>query len=279
MISILKMLGLPGVLIIFFALITLTILMLKQVLRKEKVHALHKPVSNSNVLLKKYPGVDIALYRPIIYKLALIITLIFTISLFEFPIYEKSSLVELTGEREVLDEMFEVPPTEQKQPPPPKVKSPQITAVDDSKEIEYEIEIDLDMEADEQTVIEETEEIAIEEFVEEEEEKPEEIFMIVEDPAEPIGGYSAFYAFVGENLHYPRKALEVAVGGKVYVKFIVDKDGSLTNLEVVRGIGYGCDEEAIRVLSKAPKWKPGKQRGRNVKQQMIIPIVFKMAEM
>ena len=278
MIQLLKILGLPGLLIVFVSLIVLSVLILNIILRREKKQALiHHP--ENNILLKKYPEVDLTAYQPLIYRMALIITLLFTLSVFEFPIYEKASLVELTSDREILDEMYEIPPTEQKQPPPPKVKSPQIVEVADEKEIEYEIEIDLDMEADEETVIEEAQEIAIEEMAEEEEEQTEEIFMIVEEPAEPIGGYKEFYAFVSENLKYPRKALELSISGKVYIKFVVDKDGSLTSLEIARGIGYGCDEEAIRVLQSAPKWKPGKQRGRTVKQQMIIPIVFKMATM
>ena len=277
MIQLLKIIGLLGVLLAALMLTLLSIYFINRLLKKEQRHALRKHPGD-NVLMKKYPGVDVASYRPMIYRLGLIITLVFTISVFEFPFYEKASLVELTGQSDVVDEMFEIPPTEQIQPPPPTVKSPQIVAVSDDKEIEYEIEIDLDMEADEELVVQEAEEIVLEEVEQEPEEKPDEIFMIVEEPAEPQGGYKEFYAFVSGELKYPRKALEVNVSGKVYIKFVVDKDGSLSNLEVVRGIGFGCDEEAIRVLSNAPKWKPAKQRGRLVRQQMVIPIHFKLAD-
>lgn len=64
------------------------------------------------------------------------------------------------------------------------------------------------------------------------------------------------------------------ISGRVYVQFIVEKDGSISNIEVVKGIGGGCDEEAVRVLGNAPAWKPGKQRGRPVKVKMTIPIFF-----
>lgn len=276
MIQLLKIIGLPGVLLTALILTLLSIYLINKLLKREQRHALKKHPED-DVLMKKYPGVDVASYRPMIYRLALIITLIFTVSLFEFPFYEKASLVELTGQSEVVDEMFEIPPTEQVQPPPPKVKSPQIVAVSDDKQIEYEIEIDLDMEADEELVVQETEEIVLEEL-EQEEEIHDEIFMIVEEPAEPIGGYQEFYAHVSKQLKYPRKALEVNVSGKVYVKFVVDRDGALSNMEVVRGIGFGCDEEALRVLSSAPKWKPAKQRGKLVRQQMVIPIFFKLAD-
>jgi protein TonB len=68
----------------------------------------------------------------------------------------------------------------------------------------------------------------------------------------------------------------MGVEGKVFVQFVVDKDGTLTDIKAVKGIGAGCDEEAVRVLKAAPKWKPGKQRGRPVKVRMILPITFKL---
>jgi protein TonB len=207
----------------------------------------------------------------------LILSLGVVIAFFEMPIEDTRQLVQLTGHMGELEEMQEIPPTEQKLPPPPVIKNPEIVAVADEEIIEMEIEVDFSMEANENTIVEHAEVVV-------KEEKPvkediDEIFQIVEEPAAPIGGYETFYAYVSSQLHYPRKALDMQVSGKVYVKFVVDRDGSLTQLEVVRGIGFGCDEEALRVLAKAPKWKPGKQRGRNVRQQMIIPIVFKLADM
>ena len=87
---------------------------------------------------------------------------------------------------------------------------------------------------------------------------------------------AAFYKQLGKNLRYPRQAKKMGIQGKVYIRFIVDTDGSLTNIEVLKGIGAGCDEEALRVITQAPKWKPGKQRGKPVKVRMTIPIVFKL---
>ena len=66
------------------------------------------------------------------------------------------------------------------------------------------------------------------------------------------------------------------IEGKVYVQFVVDKDGTLTDVKALKGIGAGCDEEAVRVIQEAPKWKPGKQRGRPVKVRMVLPIIFKL---
>jgi protein TonB len=68
----------------------------------------------------------------------------------------------------------------------------------------------------------------------------------------------------------------MGIEGKVYVQFVVDKDGTLTDIKALKGIGAGCDEEAVRVIGGSPKWKPGKQRGRPVKVRMVLPIIFKL---
>ena len=138
-------------------------------------------------------------------------------------------------------------------------------------EIEEEIEIDLDVEMTEETVIEE---VVFEEAPEEEE--ADEIFSIVEDQPAPSGGLPAFYKYVQSKLKYPAQARRMGIEGKVFVQFVVDKDGTLTEVQAVKGIGAGCDEEAVRVIKGAPKWKPGKQRGRAVKVRMILPITFKL---
>lgn len=277
MTTFLNTIGFPGIIIGLILMVIGVVFLLKYLIHKqEKELLIHHQDTNS--LSKKYPGVDLENYRGLIFKMGLIFSLVFVLAIFEYPTFEDANLVELQGERAEIEEMQEIPPTEHLPPPPPKIMHPEIVEVPNEEEIEQEIEIDLDVEADEETVVEEVQEILVEEN-EDEGEEFDEVFQIVEDPAEPNGGYKAFYAHIGENLKYPRKALDLHVEGKVYIKFVVDKDGSLTNLEIARGIGAGCDEEALRVMGKAPKWKPGKQRGRAVKQQMIIPIVFKLAAM
>jgi protein TonB len=86
----------------------------------------------------------------------------------------------------------------------------------------------------------------------------------------------AFYDYVSKNLKYPPKAARMGIEGRVFVEFIVERDGSLTDINVAKGIGGGCDEEAVRVIAEAPNWSPGKQRGRAVRVRMIMPIVFKL---
>ena len=102
------------------------------------------------------------------------------------------------------------------------------------------------------------------------------IFTIVEDPAMPEGGYKAFYAFISDYLQYPVQAREKGVEGKVFVQFIINEEGYLTNVEAVKGIGAGCDKEAVHVVAASPKWKPARQRGQAVKQRIVLPITFKL---
>jgi protein TonB len=109
-------------------------------------------------------------------------------------------------------------------------------------------------------------------------EKPveEEIFTAVEQNPEFPGGQSAMYKFLGDNIKYPAAAQRANVSGRVFVKFVVEKDGSIGNVEVLKGIGFGCDEEAIRVIKSMPKWNPGRQNGKNVRVFYNMPVVYKL---
>lgn len=102
---------------------------------------------------------------------------------------------------------------------------------------------------------------------------PEEIFLYPEVKPEPEGGMESFYKFVGKNLKYPKRAQYTATQGKVFIEFVIDKNGRVTDMKVVKGIGSGCDEEAMRVLALT-KWQPGRQRGKPVKVRMTLPLNF-----
>lgn len=101
-----------------------------------------------------------------------------------------------------------------------------------------------------------------------------EVFTIVEDPPTFPGGMSQFGNILSYFLTYPVKAQEMGVTGKVYVQFIVNPDGTISDVQAVKGIGAGCDEAAVYAISKMPDWKPGYQRGKPVTVRMIIPITF-----
>jgi protein TonB len=100
------------------------------------------------------------------------------------------------------------------------------------------------------------------------------VFLRVEDPPQFIGGQDSLLNFLKQNLQYPEEARKAQVVGKVELQFIVEKDGTVSNVEVVWALGKGCDEEALRVMKLMPKWKPGKQSGRAVRVKFNMPIVF-----
>lgn len=188
--------------------------------------------------------------------------------------FEKDAGIITLGNDELLafEEVQDIPHTVQPPPPPPELKQPpKIIEVSDEVIIE-EVDIAIDVEVTEEMVVEDVEY----DLPPIEEEVAEEIFYVAETPPRPKDGLKAFYQYIGQNLRYPQRARTANISGKVFIQFIVDQDGNLTNFKILKGIGYGCDEEAIRVLKMAPNWHPGKQRGTPVKVYMSIPIVFEL---
>ncbi len=104
----------------------------------------------------------------------------------------------------------------------------------------------------------------------------DEIYLEVDVAPEPSGGMTAFFEYNATNLKYPAEAREAGIEGKVILQFVVDTDGKITNVQSVKGIGYGCDEEAVRVVKDSPAWKPGMKDGKVVKVRMVLPITFKL---
>ncbi len=99
---------------------------------------------------------------------------------------------------------------------------------------------------------------------------------VAEVQPEPVGGLKSFFEYLETNLQYPQEAKNVRLEGRVMVRFVVEADGSLQNIEVVKGIGGGCDEEAVRLIKNAPKWLPGKNAGKAVRVEVTRPIAFKL---
>ncbi|MEM1134674.1 MAG: TonB family protein [Bacteroidota bacterium] len=105
-----------------------------------------------------------------------------------------------------------------------------------------------------------------------------EVFAIVEELPKFKGGMNAFYQYVGSEIQYPTQARQKGIEGLVNIQFVVEKDGSLSGVKAINGIGAGCDKEAVRVIQNAPSFKPGKQRGKAVRVRMALPINFKINE-
>lgn len=227
-------------------------------------------VKNSYIMeFKKNPSKDLQKYKPLFFNLGLAISMGLAVMAFEWKTYDDGDMVALGNANDDFEELLDIPPTVQPPPPPPKEKLVELVEIPDEEEIDEEIEIDLDIEI--------TEEMEIEELIVEqapEEEEADEIFTIVEQKPEPVIGYDEYYRYIVNNLKYPPVSRRMGLEGKVFVQFIVDKEGNIMNPEVVKGIYFDIDAEAVRVIKEGPKWNPGKQRGRAVKVRIILPINF-----
>ncbi|MEQ8473219.1 MAG: energy transducer TonB [Marinoscillum sp.] len=214
--------------------------------------------------------------RPLFFFIGLSVSLLLVILVFNWKTYNRE-MVDLGTLDQSFEEILDVPLSTQQPPPPPMKKLEVFTLKEAADQVVVEeIKISLDVEITENMAVEET---IYEDFGEEmEEEKVEEIFLIVEDQANFPGGISEFYKYVAQNIVYPEGAMRLNVSGRVFVKFVVERDGSLTQVTVIKGIGAGCDEEAARVLENSPKWNPAKQRGRTVRQWLTLPINFVLRE-
>jgi periplasmic protein TonB len=99
-------------------------------------------------------------------------------------------------------------------------------------------------------------------------------FIVVEEMPSFPGGDEARIKFISDNIVYPEIEKEINTQGTIYITFVVETDGSITDVKILRGIGSGCDEEAVRVVKMMPKWNPGKQSGKSVRVQFNLPIKF-----
>jgi protein TonB len=217
---------------------------------------------------KKNSEVDIERKKPLLFHIGLVVSLAVVLIAFEWKTFDRTQ--STLGQLKVdLEEEEMIPITKQEPPPPPPPPPPQTTIieiVEDDEEIEEELEI-MDTEIDENT------EIDIVEFVEEVVEEPE-IFTIVEEMPSFPGGEAELFKYLGSNIKYPAMARDAGIQGIVYVTFVVKEDGKISDVRILRGVGGGCDEEAVRVVEKMPSWKPGKQRGKSVRVQYNLPIRF-----
>lgn len=214
--------------------------------------------------LNKNPKADLRRTYKRVFEISLIITLVLLIVAFKF-------FPDIAGQEVVMEgpqELFTVEDIEQtrqedRPPPPPKppipIEAPSEDVLEDieisSTEIDFDAEIEAPPPPKEEKKIEE---------------EPT-YFVAVEEMPEPIGGIQA----IQSKIKYPEIAKRAGVEGKVYVLAFVDESGNVTDAKIIKGLGAGCDEEALNAV-KQTKFKPGKQRGKPVRVQVSIPIVFKL---
>jgi len=217
---------------------------------------------------RKYPEADLRKKTDFYFMVGLAVALGITYAAFSFTTSDQVDNSMLMVEQiEEVEEMTAI--TRQEQPPPPPPPPPQAIEVmeDDSEVEEAEIE---DTEIDQETVIE-----PIQEQIEVvEQTKEQEVFMVVEDMPEFPGGDAKMFEYISKNLEYPPLAKENSIQGRVVVQFVVDENGKITNAKILKGIGWGCDEEALKVIHSMPRWKPGKQRNKAVPLRYNLPIRF-----
>ncbi|MCF8344402.1 MAG: energy transducer TonB, partial [Bacteroidales bacterium] len=167
----------------------------------------------------------------------------------------------------------ELPPItvmEEKQKPRPVPRA--ITEIEivpddiDTKELDIDPEIKMD-----EAVIED-----IPFYLPKEEPVEEPVILIPGKMPEFPGGESAMYAYIQQHLKYPAPAAQIGIQGKVFARFIVEKDGSISHIEIPKGLGFGCDEEVIRVIKSMPLWQPGKQGPHKVRVLYTLPVHFKL---
>ncbi len=226
-------------------------------------------------------------------------TLVFSLALIGPQLYSKYAPKDVEVAKEVVIDMAQLPPPPPEDPaapppPPPPPPPPQVSTirfvppepvpdaeVPDNEEpppveeVKQSVIAATTVEGDPdavEVVDEPREETKVVEI------QKEEIFTVVEQaPAYP-GGMAELGKYLSRNLKYPRQASQNNIEGTVYAQFVVDSHGKISDVKILKGIGYGCDEEAERVVKAMPAWNPGKQGGRGVSVRFSLPIKFKLAQ-
>jgi protein TonB len=220
---------------------------------------------------KKSPKADIEKRKGIFLSTGIVIALSVVLLAFEWTPTEKSEdMFAIEEGLAAEDEIIPITRQELIPPPPPPVQTTEVLQiVEDNKEIQDELEIE-DSETDEK------EEVAIVEV--EEDQETDEVFQfaVIEDKPEFPGGMDQLLVYIAKNTKYPEIAKENGIAGKVYVQFVIGKDGKVSDVQIMRGRDPYLDKEALRVVKSLPDWKPGKQRGKAVKVSYVVPINFKL---
>ncbi|MCB9017066.1 MAG: energy transducer TonB [Prevotellaceae bacterium] len=225
--------------------------------------------------IKKSPKADLENKRQMYVLIGLVLALSFMYICFEWTETEVKK-AELSDMAQIMDIEEEIAPqsVQQNTPPPPPPPPPAAVVnevldivkndeVVESKEIKGE-DITAKIEIPQQVT------------APTEEEEVEQIFTIVEEKPSFPGGDKALMEYLQKNMKYPTIAAENGIKGRVMVTFVVNKDGKIVDVRVLRGVDPSLDKEAIRVVSAMPAWKPGKQSGKTVRTQYTLPVVFRL---
>lgn len=231
---------------------------------------------------KKAPNADLEQYRTLFLQSGLVVALLLCIFLIQYKTYEKPPKDLGEVEVDVEDQVIPITQRQTKPPPPPPPPPPEVIKV---VENDVELEEELDIQSTETDMMEAVEPIAMEQ------EQTSEVlnFAVVESVPVFPGCEDAttnaekkqcfnqqIMQFVARNFEFPEMAKQMGIQGRVYVSFIVEKNGEFSNIKVVRGVDPLLDKEAIRVVKAMPKVTPAKQRGRPVRMSFTLPINAKL---
>ncbi len=190
----------------------------------------------------------------------------------EITIAQDEGVADVIAEEEV-----EITRQENAPPPPPPPPAPAVaevlTVVEDDVQLDDVDILSSEDDASTAQVQTYTPPAVVEE---EEEESAQQIFTVVEEMPEFPGGQGALLQYLSKSIKYPVIAQENGIQGRVSCSFVVEKDGSVTDVQVLRGVDPSLDKEAIRVITAMPKWKPGKQRGKPVRVKYTVPVTFRL---
>ena len=225
--------------------------------------------------VKKSPQADLENKKTTNLLIGAILTLAVLFIGFEWSEREKKVVTD-SGIEEVVFEEEIIPITEQEQPKqaPPPPETPKVEEVLEIMDNDSKVEESTIQASDDTQAAVEVKYTPVE--VEEEEVEEQQIFQVVEEMPEFPGGMGECMKFLAKNIKYPTIAQENGVQGRVIVQFVVNRDGSIVDPVVMRGVDPHLDKEALRVIGKMPKWKPGKQRGKAVRVSYNLPVRFKL---
>ena len=227
--------------------------------------------------VKKAPKANIETQKTTFLLMGLVVALAVLFVGFEWS-STISKLDETVIVQDVLaEEEIEITQRDPTPPPPPPPPEPEVPEIIDVVEERVENQIDLSSLEDDQSRAQVATYTPPPPPKAVEEEATEEIFVVVEQQPEFPGGMSALMKFLSDNIKYPVIAQENGIQGRVITTFVVERDGSITDINVVRGQDPSLDKEAVRVIKTMPRWKPGQQRGKPVRVRFTLPVQFRLA--
>jgi protein TonB len=226
--------------------------------------------------VKKAPKANIETQRTTFFLMGMVVALSVL-----FVGFEWSSTISKLDEKVIVqdvlaEEEIEITQRDPTPPPPPPPPEPEVPEIIDVVEEKVDTKIDLSSLEDDQSKAQVQTYTPPPPPKPVEEEATEEIFVVVEKQPEFPGGTTALMKFLGDNIKYPVIAQENGIQGRVITNFVVERDGSISDVQVVRGQDPSLDKEAVRVIKTMPKWAPGQQRGKPVRVRFTLPVVFRL---